>query len=833
MQNKIKDTLSKLTLEEKAALTSGITYWDTTPIARLGIPKTTMSDGPHGVRKELTTPVVGNIFGSSVPATCFPPAVTLASTWDRHLIYKVGEALAEECLTQGVDTLLGPGINIKRNPLGGRNFEYFSEDPYLTGELATEYINGVQSKGVGTSLKHFAVNSQEYRRLVASSEVDERTLREIYLSAFEVAVKKAQPKTIMCSYNPINGVHASDNKRLLTDILREEWGFNGLVVSDWGAVNDKLKCIEAGMDLEMPHCDGIRDRQLVNAINEGKMPFAPLDKTVERVLKYVFEAVENREKYKSYKADYVEHHHLARQVASSGAVLMKNKDSILPLTSGVSFAVVGELAKKIRSQGSGSSKLNPIDEVSFHQYLKKLNIDFDYSAGYGVNEEEPNMNKIERAVNVAKDKDVVVAFVGLTEAYESESFDRTHMSLPESHNILIDKLCEVHDKVVVVLVGGSPVTMPWLDKVSAVLNVFLTGEAGGESTYDLLFGKKNPSGHLAETYPLCLEDVPSTPNFCKEVVPYAESIYVGYRYFDTAKKPVLFPFGYGLSYTRFEYSNLKLSKKNITDEDKLIVTFEVENTGSVAGEAVPQLYVKDTQSTIFMAEKQLKGFDKIMLRPAEKKRVKITLDKRSFAYYNTEVNDFVVESGDFEIMVAEHAQDIKLTDVVHYNSEDVPVPDYTATAPWYYNITESQTAPVEQFEVLLGRKVPVYRKAKRGQYGFNTVVGELEATWFSRLFRAIFKQSSLSMIPKNASKATKKMTQRGAMDMPVRNFYAMSGGTVPYESCLGLLKALNGNVIIGLFRTVRYLIKNPFARKANIYKEKLYAKDKIDSSDKQ
>ncbi len=818
MQSKIKDILGKLTLEEKAALTSGVTFWDTTPIARLGIPKTSMADGPHGVRKEITTPVVGNIFGSSVPATCFPPAVTLASTWDRHLVYKVGEALGEECLTQGVDTILGPGINIKRNPLGGRNFEYFSEDPYLTGELASEYINGVQSKGVGTSLKHFAVNSQEYRRLVASSEVDERTFREIYLSAFEKAVKKSQPKTVMCSYNPINGVHASDNKRLLTDILRTEWGFKGLVVSDWGAVNDKIKCIEAGMDLEMPHSDGIRDRQLVAAINEGKTPFAPLDKTVERVLKYVFEAEANRAKYPSFKADYAEHHYLARQVAASGAVLMKNEGGILPLTSSSKFAVVGELAKKIRSQGSGSSKLNPIDEVSFHQHLKKLDVDFDYSAGYSVNEEEPELSKIERAVNVAKEKDIVIAFVGLTEAYESEAFDRTHLDIPASHNKLIDRLCEEHKNVVVVLVGGSPVAMPWLDKVSAVLNIFLTGEAGGESTYDLLFGKKNPSGHLTETYPLKLEDVPSTQNFCKEVVPYSESIYVGYRYFDTANKPVLFPFGYGLSYTEFKYSNLKLSKKKISDNDELIVSFDVENIGECAGEAVPQIYVKDTQSTIFMAEKQLKGFDKIMLRPSEKKKVKIALDKRSFAYYNTAVNDFVVESGDFEIMVAKHAQDIVLTDTVYYTSNEVEIPDYREVAPWYYDISTSVTAPVEQFEVLLGRKVPVYRRAKKGQYGFNTVVGELDATWFSKLFRAIFKLSSLSMIPKNASKATKKMTQRGAMDMPIRNFYAMSGGTVSYEACTGLLRALNGKVFKGLFFTVVHLIKKSYARKENIYK---------------
>ncbi len=832
MEERIKKVLEQLTLEEKAALTSGISFWDTTPIQRLGVPRTTMSDGPHGVRKEVSNPVVGNIFGNSVPATCFPPAVTLASTWDRNLVFKVGEALAEECLTQGVDTLLGPGANIKRHPMGGRNFEYFSEDPYLSGELGVEYVNGVQSKGVGTSLKHFAVNSQEYRRLVASSEIDERTLREIYLSAFETIVKRAQPSTIMCSYNPINGIHASDNKRLLTDILRKEWGYKGIVVSDWGAVNDKLKCVEAGMDLEMPHCDGIRDRQLVQAINDGKMPFAPLDKSVERILRYVFRAEENRQKYKSFKADYEEHHHLARKAAASGAVLMKNEGGILPLSSSTSFAVVGELAKKIRSQGSGSSKLNPINEVSFTQYLKKREIDFSYSAGYNVNTDTAEESKFDRAVNATKDKDVVIAFVGLTEAYESESFDRTHINLPDSHNKMIDKLCANHSNVIVVLVGGSPVAMPWLNKVSAVLNVYLTGEAGGEATYDLLFGKKNPSGHLAETYPLSIEDVPSTPYFCKEVVPYCESIYVGYRYFDTAKKDVLFPFGYGLSYTKFEYSNIKLSSNKIGDNDKLVVSFEVENVGAVNGEVVPQLYVKDTQSTIFMPEKQLKGFDKFMLKAGEKRKVKLELNKRSFAYYNTEVCDFVVEAGEFEILVGEHSRDIRLTATVTYKASEQPIPDYTVKAPSYYNLTENSTFGTAEFETLLGRKVPVYHRPHKGQYNFNTVVGELDATWFAKLFRWIFKQSSLSMIPKNASTATKKMTQRGAMDMPIRNFYAMSGGTVSYEASTALLEAFNGKVVRGLFFTVVYLLKRSFTSKESLYKEKSNAKDKVDSSNK-
>ncbi|MFI3229517.1 MAG: glycoside hydrolase family 3 C-terminal domain-containing protein, partial [Bacillota bacterium] len=575
-----------------------------------------------------------------------------------------------------------------------------------------------------------------------------------------------------------------------------------------------------------------RDRQLVNAINEGKTPFAPLDKSVERILRYVFSAEENRKKYKSFKADYAEHHHLARQAAAGGAVLMKNEGNILPLSSGTSFAVVGELAKKIRSQGSGSSKLNPINEVSFTQYLKKLDIDFSYSAGYNVNTDVAEVSKIDRAVVATKDKDVVIAFVGLTEAYESEAFDRTHINLPDSHNKMIDKLCQNHDKVIVVLVGGSPVAMPWLNKVSAVLNVYLTGEAGGEATYDLLFGKKNPSGHLAETYPLCIEDIPSTPYFCKEVVPYCESIFVGYRYFDTAKKEVLFPFGYGLSYTKFEYSNIKLSANKIQDNDKLIVSFEVKNIGDVSGEAVPQLYVKDTQSSIYVPEKQLKGFDKIMLKAGEKKKVKIDLNKRSFAYYNTDVCDFAVEAGEFEILVGEHSRDIRLTAKVEYKASALQIPNYSLKAPSYYNVSEGGGFPIAEFEVLLGRKVPVYHRPHKGEYGFNTVVGELDATWFAKLFRWIFKQSSLSMIPKNASTATKKMTQRGAMDMPIRNFYAMSGGTVSYEACTALLEAFNGKVVRGLFFTVIYLLKKSYSSKESIYKEKSNAKDKSDSSDK-
>lgn len=816
MKDLIKKLLTELTLEEKAALCSGVSSWETTPIERLGIPSAFVADGPHGVRREVTRATFGNIFMSSLPATCFPPAVTLASSWNTNLVRKVGEAIAEECLEQKVDVVLGPGINIKRNPMCGRNFEYMSEDPYLSGKLGAAYIKGVQSKDVGTSLKHFAVNSQEYRRLVASSELDERTLREIYLSGFEIAVKEGKPYTVMCSYNPINGIYASDNKKLLNGILRQEWGFDGIVVSDWGAVNDRVRGILAGLNLEMPTSNGIRDKEIVKAVNDGNLTVEILDKIVAEILEFVFKCVKNREKHPDFKANYEGHHQLARIAAAEGTVLLKN-NGILPLKGDESLAIVGQMAKKLRSQGSGSSKLNPKNEVSFTAYLDSIKKQYEYSDGYSINNDKVDNGKILKAVNKALGKDVAIAYIGLVPSYESESFDRNHINLPPAHNALIEELCKHHKNVIVVFAGGSPVTMPWFDKVAAVVNVYLGGEAGGEATYDILYGNVNPSGKLAETFPLNAESVMSTHYFGKDTAEYRESIFVGYRYFDTAKKPVLFPFGYGLSYTTFEYSNLALSSDTIKDGEELIVTFDIQNTGKLAGAEVAQVYVRDTESTHFVAEKELKGFDKVYLEPGEKKTVTITLDKRSFAFYNTDISDWCVEKGDFDILVGKSSKDIVLSERVFYDAPETHITDLHIVSPVYYNLEKAAEIPSRHFENLLGRPITEHIKGKKGTYDFNTVVGELDGSIFCRIFRFAFKKGSLKMLPKNSDKVARKMTQKGAMDMPVRNFYAMSAGAVPYEACVGLLMAFNGKTIKGIIKLIKSFIRKP-VMKSDIYK---------------
>ncbi|MFW5780234.1 MAG: glycoside hydrolase family 3 C-terminal domain-containing protein [Bacillota bacterium] len=817
----IKGILKKLTLEEKCALASGVSFWDTTPIKRVGVPSASMADGPHGLRKEIVEGDVANVMKKSKEATCFPTAVTLASSWDINLVADVANAIAKESMDQNVTTVLGPGVNIKRNPLCGRNFEYFSEDPYLAGELSASYVNAVQKNGVGTSLKHFAVNSQEYRRMVTSSEVDERALREIYLPAFEITVKKAQPYTIMCSYNPINGVHASDNKKLLTDILRDEWGFNGIVISDWGAVNDRVKGILAGMDLEMPTSNGVHDDDIALAVKEGKLEEKDLDKVVLRILEYVYKCASNREKFKESKCDYEKHHKLARKAASEGAVLLKNAEGALPIKENSNIAVVGSLAKQMRYQGSGSSRINPYKLVSFTNYLDELKLPYEYAQGYIPEGDGENKKLLEDAMQKAKGKDYVLAFIGLTDEYESEGFDRTHLDLPAGHNALIEKLCEVNDNVIVVLSCGSPVKMPWLDKVKGVLNMYLTGQAGGEACYDLVFGKKNPSGKLAETFPLSLGDNPAFLYYQMgpQTVEYRESIFVGYRYYDTAKKDVLFPFGYGLSYTSFEYGDLEIDKKQISDKDKLKITFSIKNKGNYDGAEVAQVYVKDVESVIFREEKSLKGFVKVFLKKGQKKTVSIELDKRAFAFYNVNKNDWTVENGKFEILVGASSDDIRLSDIVNVEGDKEGIPNYKDKAPVYYNIGSASDISDKQFEAILARPLTENCPLKKGQIDMNSTLDDVKITLFGRFVRwAAYKFSPMAL-PKGSPLFLKKMVQMSAIVIPLRNMYAMTNGIVPRETVNGLIMAFNGKFFRGLGKAIKAFIKRNKVKKADIYKE--------------
>lgn len=679
MERNIKELVQRMTLEEKAGMCSGLDFWHLKGVERLGIPSIMVTDGPHGLRKQDGS---ADHLGltSSVPATCFPSAAGLASSWDKDLARQVGVALGEECQAEDVAVLLGPGVNIKRSPLGGRNFEYFSEDPLLSTQMATGHIQGVQSQGVGTSLKHFAVNNQEERRMSIDAVVDERTLREIYLASFEGAVIDGQPWTVMCSYNKVNGTYAGENEWLLTDILKDEWGHEGLVVSDWGAVNERADALAAGLELEMPTSGGIGERKVIDAVESGQLPLDKLDRAVERLLTLIFNAVDQKKEGATYNKD--EHHQLARKVAAESMVLLKNEEGLLPLGREGKVALIGAFAHKPRFQGGGSSHINPTkvdDIVEEMTQVAGEGVTFSYAPGYRIEADDVDETLMHEAVQTAQSADTAVVFVGLPDRYESEGYDRSHLRLPDNHIRLIEEIAKVQSRVVVVLSNGSPVEMPWLPKVQAVLEAYLGGQAVGGAIADLLYGEVNPSGKLAETFPAKLSHNPSYLNFPGEGnrVDYREGIFVGYRYYDKKELEPLFPFGYGLSYTTFEYADLKVDRTELTDQDEVNVQVRVTNTGDRAGKEIVQLYVSDVESTVIRPVKELKAFAKVALEPGESKVVSFTLNKRSFAYYNVDMKDWHVETGEFEIQVGSSSRDIHVQTRVNVESTATFLPTYT------------------------------------------------------------------------------------------------------------------------------------------------------------
>ncbi len=778
------DILGKLTTKEKADLCNGKDVWHLNGIERLDIPSVTLTDGPHGLSLKKSDSNVCE----DVTATCFPPAVTTAASWDRELLYRMGEAMGQECLSKKVSIILGPGVNIKRSPLCGRNFEYFSEDPLVAGELAASLINGIQSKGVGTSLKHFAVNSQERRRLVIDSVVDERALREIYLTAFEIAVKKSQPWTVMSAYNRTNGEYCTENGYLQNKILREEWGFEGIVMSDWGAVNNRVRGIGNGCDLEMPSSYGYGTEKICDAVKKGDLDQKHLDTAADRMLTLI---EKSRKALGEYSYSKQEHHSLAAEICESSVVLLKNENNFLPLDKSKTVAVIGEMAEHPRYQGEGSSIIVPTKITGALEELKKEGYKITYAPAYSKKEDVLHKDKLETALSAASEADRVLLFIGLTEEYEKEGFDRKTMNLPSSHNRLTEEILKVNKNVCVVLSGGSPVIMPWVKDVPAILNGYLGGQASGTALARIISGKVCPSGKLAETYPLCESDVPCSSHYPATglTAEHRESVYVGYRYYDTAKKEVLFPFGYGLSYTEFEYSDITLSSDKIKDTDTLTVTCRIKNVGKRDGAEIIQLYVRDEESTLFRPEKELRDFCKVFLRAGEEKEISFRLSKRAFAYYNISINDWHVETGTFEILIAASGRDIRLRAKVEVESSlpQAEIPDYRQSAPCYYEAAV-KNVPDEQYRAILGRDIPPTLHRDTDKFTSESCFADAKDTkWGKRIIKIITGGKYSDPDAPGAEE-----WRSAVFEIPIRNIYNSNRSPLTEETAEGILMLLNG-----------------------------------------
>lgn len=697
MTEKVKQILEQLTTEEKAEICVGASFWHLYSNAAVGIPQVMVSDGPHGLRKQAEAADHLGL-NQSISAVCFPAACATAASFDESLLECMGEALGEECRAEDVAVLLGPAVNIKRSPLCGRNFEYFSEDPYLTGRLAAAQIRGVQKWDVGTSLKHFAANNQEYHRQSCSSEVDMRTFREIYLRGFEIAVKEAKPWTVMCAYNKINGTYASENKMLLTDILREEWGFEGCVMSDWGAVNDRVQGLLAGLDLEMPASGGYTTQQIIDAVENGSLPMADLDRAVARILTTIFRYADSNVRKPVF--DREKHHQLAVEIEQECAVLLKN-DGVLPMQSDETVAYIGEFAEKPRYQGGGSSHIHASRVVSAWEAAKVQNKNVRYAKGFSATEDVADETLFQEAVQLAGQSDKVVIFAGLPDIFESEGYDRTHMHLPACQNALIQRICAVHKNVAVVLHNGSPVELPWADSVNAILEMYLGGQGVGAAATALLYGDANPCGRLPESFPIKLSDNPSYLHFpgYKGKVEYAEGVFVGYRYYDTKQMPVRYPFGHGLSYTSFEYSQPIVSAAAFREDASITVSVNVKNTGDCFGKEVVQLYIRDKTHAVARPDKELKGFQKIALSPDESKQVEFTVDAQSLAYYDVDLQDWYAHTGAYDLIIARSAQDIVATCPIAYTALRQPYLDIHKYTTFGELLSDARTAPIMQAQL--------------------------------------------------------------------------------------------------------------------------------------
>ncbi len=772
----IEKILQQMTLEDRIALCSGENFWETKKYEKYGIPSLFMCDGPHGLRKQEN---VADMLGvnESRKATCFPAEVTTAGSWDPELLTAIGSAIGQEAREQGVGLVLGPGVNLKRNPLCGRNFEYFSEDPYLAGKLAAGFIRGAEAQGIGTSLKHFAANSQELSRFTSDSVLDERTLRELYLTAFEIAVKEGKPSTVMCAYPKLNGVHCSGNKALLTDILRTEWGFSGLVVTDWGAMNDRIEGFRAGCDLNMPGGSDYMEKEVLQAVKNGTLPESCVDDSARRVLKLVFRAAETLKE--KTDCDYEAHHALAKRAAVEGAVLLKNEGGILPLKKDAKIAVIGAMAKNLRYQGSGSSHINPT----------KLSQPLDFLPGTlyvpGCDDRgDTTEDLLSQAAKTAQEAEISVIFAGLPDRYESEGFDRADMKMPDGQLRMIDAVTAANPNTVVVLLSGSAVECPWADRVKGILYMGLPGQAGGEAVADLLCGRANPSGKLAESWPMAYGDVPSSEIYGKTTdALYQEGVYVGYRYYDKSGTAVRWPFGYGLSYTTFAYSDLTV--------DGNAVSVAVKNTGSFAGAEVVQLSVKTPQDGLHRPIRELKGFQKIFLEPGQRQTVTFSLTDRSFAVWQ---DGWKIPAGKYTVCIG------GLTSEVEKSGETLPVPAWQKGS-WYECCTGKPNQA--DWEAMLGRTYapPVLKK---GSFTMDNTVMEMKN--YSLIMKIMFKAVEATIAKgfggkKDYENPEFRMLMNSSAGSPLRSMQisgGMKGGVLP-----GMLEMANGHFFRGLWRMIR------------------------------
>ena len=786
--------LQELTTEEKAALAAGTDFMFTNPVPRLNIPQIRMSDGPHGLR--VQTKGGDNGVAGSEPATAFPTAALTACGWNEDNLYKMGEAIGEEARHYGIDVVLGPGVNIKRNPLAGRNFEYFSEDPLLAGKMGAAEINGRQSRGVGVSLKHFALNNAENYRFMGDSVCDERAMREIYLKAFEIAVKTAKPETVMCAYNKINGSYCCQNKWLLSGVLRKEWGFGGLVMTDWGATHDRIKMLQAGLDLEMPGDTDICRKWIIDGIKSGELAEETLDKAVENVLKLAYK----HEEQKIEQTDFAAHDFLAEEIAEDCAVLMKN-DGTLPLSAEKTYFVVGELFEKMRYQGSGSSMINPWRLTAPKTAFDNTGVKYDYCKGYKENQIAPDKTLIDEAVKRVEKYDTALVFIGLTDYVESEGCDRENMRLPENQLALIDALIKTGKKIVVLLYGGAPIELPFADKAAAILNMYLPGQRGGEATRKLLFGEKNPCGKLAETWVKSYSDAPYGEAFSKtKIEVYKESVFVGYRYYRKTNKKVAFPFGSGLSYTTFGYSYMKIEE----NDDGITVSATITNTGSRFGAEIVELYVKAPKTDVFKPEKELRAFTKVYLAAGESKEITIIVNKVDLAYYNVKEKRYVLESGVYEFQLCSDCETVRLSETIKIEGENISSPYDNDIFGIYENSPDIVSD--EAFEKMSGLKIPALPPVK--PITLESRFTDMKETFMGRiLYSAVLSVAKKDMkkalkLPEGAERDNKI---KGAMFLKrilesnsIITMSMSAGKSCPYYFAKGFVDLANGHIIKGI-----------------------------------